>query len=70
MTVSQAHGSAPPVLGRGGLPAGLVPVMFLGVTAGTQMSDRGLQSVLLPGIKATLAVSDAEIGALQAWPVS
>lgn len=39
-------------------------VIFLGVTAGIQMSDRGLQSILSPAIKAHFAVGDAVMGAL------
>ena len=39
-------------------------VIFLGVTAGVQMSDRGLQSILSPAIKAHFAVGDAVMGAL------
>ncbi|NIJ38548.1 MFS family permease [Sphingopyxis panaciterrae] len=45
-------------------PAGLWAVAFLGITAGTQMSDRGLQSILSPAIQASFGVSDAVIGAL------
>ena len=45
--------------------AGLFTVAFLGVTAGVQMSDRGLQSVLLGAIQASFGVSDALIGSLQ-----
>jgi MFS family permease len=53
-----------------GAPAGwsaraLFTVAFLGVTAGIQMSDRGLQAVLLSAIQASFRVSDATIGALQ-----
>lgn len=44
--------------------AGLWAVAFLGITAGTQMSDRGLQSILSPAIQASFGVSDAVIGAL------
>lgn len=40
-------------------------IAFLGVTAGVQMSDRGLQSILLLDIQKSFAVSDATIGALQ-----
>jgi MFS family permease len=43
----------------------LFTVAFLGITAGVQMSDRGLQAVLLGAIQASFAVSDATIGALQ-----
>ena len=43
----------------------LFTVAFLGVTAGVQMSDRGLQAVLLAQIQASFAVGDATIGALQ-----
>ncbi|MFT4053599.1 MAG: MFS transporter [Novosphingobium sp.] len=44
---------------------GLFTVAFLGVTAGVQMSDRGLQSILLSAIQDTFDVGDATIGALQ-----
>lgn len=44
--------------------AGLATVVFLGVTAGVQMSDRGLQSILSPAIRQTFGVGDAVIGAL------
>lgn len=44
--------------------AGLATVAFLGVTAGVQMSDRGLQSILSPAIRDTFGVGDAVIGAL------
>lgn len=43
----------------------LFTVGFLGVTAGVQMSDRGLQAILLSAIQASFSVSDATIGALQ-----
>lgn len=43
----------------------LFTVAFLGVTAGVQMSDRGLQSILLSAIQKSFAVGDATIGALQ-----
>ncbi|WP_058835954.1 MFS transporter [Luteimonas abyssi] len=43
---------------------GLLTVMFLGVTAGVQMSDRGLQAILSPAIRATFQVGDAALGAL------
>ncbi|AOR79679.1 MFS transporter [Novosphingobium resinovorum] len=44
---------------------GLFTVAFLGVTAGVQMSDRGLQSILLSAIQDSFRVGDATIGALQ-----
>ncbi|WP_231639209.1 MFS transporter [Sphingomonas profundi] len=43
----------------------LLTIGFLGVTAGIQMSDRGLQAILLSAIQHSFAVSDATIGALQ-----
>ena len=50
---------------RAELPlAGLATVVFLGVTAGIQMSDRGLQSILSPAIKLGFGVGDAVMGAL------
>lgn len=44
--------------------AGVATVAFLGVAAGVQMSDRGLQSILSPAIRQTFAVGDAVMGAL------
>jgi MFS family permease len=44
--------------------AGTACVAFLGLTAGVQMSDRGLQSILSPAIRQTFGVGDAVMGAL------
>lgn len=44
--------------------AGVAAVLFLGVTAGIQMSDRGLHSILSQSIKQAFGVSDGVIGAL------
>lgn len=46
-------------------PAALFTIAFLGVTAGVQMSDRGLQAILLQDIQRSFQVNDATIGALQ-----
>lgn len=46
------------------LPA-LWTVVFLGVTAGVQMSDLGLQAVSLSEIQRSFGVNDASMGALQ-----
>mgnify|MGYP001026640126 CR=1 FL=1 len=43
---------------------GLATVLFLGVTAGVQMSDRGLHAILSPAIKLRFGVGDAVMGAL------
>lgn len=43
----------------------LLTIGFLGLTAGIQMSDRGMQAILLSAIQATFTVGDATIGALQ-----
>lgn len=43
----------------------LFTVAFLGLTAGVQMSDVGLQAVSLSAIQQTFEVSDAAVGALQ-----
>lgn len=51
-------------VGAGGTAAGIWTVVFLGVTAGVQMSDRGLHAILSPAIKETFGVGDAVIGAL------
>jgi MFS family permease len=40
-------------------------VAFLGVTAGVQMADMGLQAISLSAIQRTFGVSDAMLGALQ-----
>lgn len=48
-----------------GLPwAGMASVAFLGIAAGVQMSDRGLQALLSPAIRQSFGVGDAVIGAL------
>lgn len=44
---------------------GLFTVAFLGITAGLQMSDMGLQAVSLSAIQQSFGVSDAALGALQ-----
>jgi len=46
-------------------PRGLFTVAFLGITAGVQMSDMGLQAISLSAIQQTFAVDDAALGALQ-----
>lgn len=46
-------------------PRGLFTVAFLGLTAGMQMSDMGLQAVSLSAIQGSFEVSDAALGALQ-----
>ncbi len=54
----------------GGPPAvwsarALFTVVFLGVTAGVQMADFGLQAISLAAIQKTFGVGDAMLGALQ-----
>lgn len=44
---------------------GLFTVAFLGIAAGVQMSDMGLQAISLSAIQDTFGVSDAALGALQ-----
>ncbi|WP_311266994.1 MFS transporter [Sphingobium sp. WCS2017Hpa-17] len=61
----EASGSAPALGDRSWSLRALFTVGFLGVTAGVQMSDRGLQAVLLSAIQSSFDVSDAMIGALQ-----
>lgn len=46
-------------------PQGLFTVAFLGITAGVQMSDMGLQAVSLSAIQQSFGVGDAALGALQ-----
>ena len=48
-------------------PRGIFTVAFLGITAGVQMSDTGLQAVSLSAIQETFEVSDATVGALQGF---
>ncbi len=45
--------------------AAVAAVAVLGINAGVQMSDLGLQAVLLSQIEQSFAVSDVTIGALQ-----
>lgn len=53
-------GAAAPAGTGGPVPcAGILSVLFLGVAAGTQMSDRGLQAVLSPAIQQAFGVGDA-----------
>lgn len=59
-TVSSSHPAPPRWTARA-----LFTVGFLGVTAGIQMSDRGLQAIVLSAIQHSFGVSDATIGALQ-----
>src|SRR5690554_3854043 len=44
---------------------GLFTVIFLGITAGVQMSDMGLQAISLSAIQGTFGVGDTALGALQ-----
>lgn len=44
---------------------GLFTVVFLGITAGVQMSDMGLQAISLSAIQETFNVGDTALGALQ-----
>ena len=44
---------------------GLLTVAFLGITAGVQMSDYGLQAISLSAIQKSFNISDASLGALQ-----
>src|SRR5690606_40273184 len=44
---------------------GIFTVVVLGLTAGVQMSDMGLQAISLSAIQQTFGVSDAMLGALQ-----
>ena len=43
----------------------LFTIAFLGITAGVQMSDYGLQAISLSAIQKSFAISDASLGALQ-----
>lgn len=60
-----ASSGGAPMSDRAWSPVALFTVLFLGVTAGVQMSDRGLQAVLLSSIQTSFGVGDATIGALQ-----
>lgn len=46
-------------------PQGLFTVAFLGIIAGVQMSDMGLQAISLSAIQRTFDIGDAALGALQ-----
>lgn len=46
-------------------PKALYTIIFLGVSAGVQLSDQGIQSLSLSAIQSTFNVSDAALGALQ-----
>ncbi|WCT73131.1 MFS transporter [Sphingomonas naphthae] len=43
---------------------GAATVLFLGLTAGVQMSDRGVHAIISPAVRATFQVGDAVMGAL------
>ncbi len=45
-------------------PAALLTILYLGVAAGVQMTDRGLLALLSPAIQVSFGVGDAVIGAL------
>ena len=61
MTPRRDHDGAP---AQWSLQA-LLTVAFLGITAGVQMSDYGLQAISLSAIQQSFGVSDASLGALQ-----
>lgn len=63
VTSGASLGAHPPER-RSTTAPGALTVVFLGVVAGIQMSDRGLHSILSPAIKHAFGVSDAVIGAL------
>src|SRR5690606_32295667 len=44
---------------------GAFTIIFLGMTAGLQMSDMGVQAISLSAIQTSFAVSDAALGTLQ-----
>ncbi|HET8598453.1 MAG TPA: MFS transporter [Castellaniella sp.] len=46
-------------------PQGLFTVVFLGIAAGLQLTDMGLQAVSLSAIQRSFGVGDAALGALQ-----
>ncbi|MGE4323844.1 MAG: MFS transporter [Sphingobium sp.] len=56
------HSGGPPATWT---PAAVFTVACLGVTAGVQMSDMGLQALSLSAIQKSFAISDAALGALQ-----
>jgi MFS family permease len=47
-----------------GSPAALLTILYLGVAAGVQMTDRGMLAMLTPAIQQSFGTSDAVIGAL------
>lgn len=54
-----------PAQSAGWTPRGMFTVAFLGIAAGLQMADMGLQAVSLAAIQTSFGVSDATLGALQ-----
>lgn len=57
----KCHGRAPAAW----TPQGLFTLVCLGLTAGVQMSDMGVQALSLSAIQRSFGVSDAMLGALQ-----
>jgi MFS family permease len=60
-TMQESHAQAPAAW----TPRALFTLVCLGVTAGTQMSDMGVQALSLSAIQRSFDVSDAMLGALQ-----
>ncbi len=59
---SEIHSQQPPVTWSA---RALFTVAFLGVTAGVQLSDLGVQSISLSAIQRSFGISDTTLGALQ-----
>ena len=62
MSIREQHMGSVPLAWT---PRALFTVAFLGITAGVQMSDLGVQALSLSAIQKTFGVSDAALGALQ-----
>lgn len=64
--MASSNSGAVPLQGADGWSIrALYTVAFLGITAGLQMADGGVQTVSLSSIQASFAIGDAAIGALQ-----
>ena len=65
MTSSNSHASAAAAAPAAWAPRAMFTVALLGIAAGVQMSDFGLQSISLSAIQKSFDVSDTQLGALQ-----
>ena len=64
MRIEHTAGGGQAAAPRSGSLGGVATVVFLGLTAGVQMSDRGVHAIISPAVRATFQVGDAVMGAL------